>query len=348
MSSTITLQQVVNLAATHLDLIPLAGVGGYQNEPALSLCNDVLQAILAPPIDRGSGRPLVLDWKWNRAEMNMFVTAPNRQDYLFAGATFFTLGSVPQGAGIDLSSNNALSISGTTVTIKTLEQYNGSVGDVCYIYGTGSNYDSTFTQNGVTSTWGGCTYTITAINGLTITATVSGGTPIGTSGAAGINDYGWLSGGTMVNLSTNTAILPTRTLNAVRDLQPYSSAATPTEVAIVLDKGTGVIKIRMRPVPGTGQIWGVSLVYQKKPPIKTALTQTWTPVPDELGYVIRQGFLSVGYNYINSPKAALEDQKFELKLRRALGGDDRETSDVGLVPAEGLVTSQDNWWPNGI
>src|SRR6185312_2475325 len=130
---------------------------------------------------------------------------------------------------------------------------------------------------------------------------------------------GWLPSATMVNLNTNTAILPTRTLNAVRDLQPYSSAATPTEVAVIQDQGTGVLKIRLRPVPGSGQIWGVSLVYQKKPPLKVALTDTWTPIPDELGYVIRQGFLAAGYDYLNSPKAAIEEQKFELNLRKALG-----------------------------
>lgn len=346
MPSTLTLQSVVNFASTNLDLLPLAGVGGYTNEPALSICNNTMQKIFAPPSDN-VGKPLILDWKWNRAEMNMFVTAPNRQDYLFAGATLFTLSGVPQGAGIDLASNNALTISGATVTIKTLEQYNGSVGDVCYIRGTGSNYDSTLTQNGSTTAWGGNTYTITAINGLTITATLTGSAS-GTSGSAGITDFGWACGGSLVNLATNTAILPTSTLNVVRDLQPYSIAGKPTEAAVVQDQGTGVLKIRFRPVPGSGQIFGCNLVYQKKAPLLSSLSSTWSPIPDELGYVIRQGFLSAGYDYLNSPKALIEEQKFETYLRKALGGDDRETSDIGLVPAEGWMTSPDSWWPSGI
>ena len=337
MSSTITLQQVVNLASTHLDLIPLASVGGYQSEPALSICNDVLQNILAAP----------LDWKFNRAEMNMFVTSPNRQDYKFAGATFFCITNVPSGVGIDLASNSALTISGTTVTIETLEQYNGSVGDVCYIAGTGSNYDSTFTQNGVTSSWGGCKYTITAINGQTITATVSGGTPSGTSGAAGITDFGWLAAATMVNLNVNTAILPTRHPEAARDLQPTSSVGIPEKVAVIQDLGTGVLRIRLDRAAAAGAIWGFNLVYQKKAALKTALTQTWSPVPDEISYVVRQGFLAAGYRYINSPRADVEEQKFQTKIRQALGADERETVEVQLCPAEGFVTSQDFWWPNG-
>jgi len=51
MPSTVTLQQVVNFASTNLDLLPLAGVGGYTNEPALSICNDTLQTLLAAPLD---------------------------------------------------------------------------------------------------------------------------------------------------------------------------------------------------------------------------------------------------------------------------------------------------------
>ena len=342
MSSTLTLQNIVNLASTHVELMPLAGVGGYNSEPALSLCNDVIQTMMAPPIAPvlGGAKPLILDWKFNRAEMNPLVTAPYKQDYKFAGATFF---APNQGVGIDLSTNNALSISGTTVTIKTLEAYQGVVGDIGYITGTGSNYDSTFTQNGVTSTWGGCTYTVTAINGLTVTATVSGGSPTGTSGAPGITDFGWLSAGTMVDYNNNSPIQPTRHLNAVRDIQPCSQSGIPQDVAVIQDLGTGVLRIRFYMVPGS-RPWLANLVYQKKAPLKTALTQTWSPFPDELSFTYRQGFLARAYNYVNSPKAAIEEQKFQNMLRVALGADDREASDKGLVPEEGLRTNPDFWW----
>src|SRR4051794_41888802 len=105
-NSTITLLSVVNLASTHLDLLPLANVGGYTNEPALSLCNDTLSDLLLSPND----------WKFNRVEMPMFVTCPNRQDYQFGGACAFTLGSTSTGAGIALASTPGINESGTTVT----------------------------------------------------------------------------------------------------------------------------------------------------------------------------------------------------------------------------------------
>lgn len=336
MPSTTTLQQVINVASTHIELLPISGVGGYTNEPALSLANDVMQTILSEP----------LDWKWNRAEMNMLVTSPNRQDYLFAGATFFVLSGVPMGVSIDLTSNNGLTISGATVTIKTLDPYNGSVGDVGYITGTGSNYDSTFTQNGNTSSWGGCTYTVTAISAdfKTITTTVSGGSPSGTSGAAGITNFGWLAAGTCVNLNTNTPILPTRHLEAVRDLQPFGYASYwPEKVAVISDLGTGVLKIRFYPVPGN-TAWGVNLVYQKKAPLKTALSDTWTPMPDELAYCYRQGFLAKAYRYMNSPRAEVEEQKFQGAIRQALGADEREALPIQLYPETGFLTGE-NFWP---
>ncbi len=330
-NTTITLQNVVNLASTHLELLPLSGVGGYTNEPALSLCNDTLQTLLAAP----------LDWEFNRAEMNMFVTSPNRQDYLFAGATIFTLTNVPLGAGIDLTTNSALTISGATVTIKTLEQYNGSVGDVCYIRGTGSNYDSTLTQNGSTTAWGGNTYTITNINGLTLTATITGSAS-GTSGSAGITDYGWLTDGTIVGLNTNTAILPTRHLYARRLLQPTSvSTWAVQDVAVIQDLGTGVLKIRLSPVPSAGTVWGVNLVYQKQAPLKTDLSNTWSPIPDAYSYVYRQGFLARGYRYLNSPRADAEEAKYEAMVRLALAADEREKPDISLYPETGFQTNSD-------
>jgi hypothetical protein len=337
MPSTLTVQSVVNLASTHIDLLPIAGVGGYTNEPALSIANDVLQTIAASTYEAPNGAVLSLDWKWNRVEMGMFVTCPNRQDYLFAGATIFNIGGNAQGAGIDLTTNSALTISGTTVTIKTLEQYNGAVGDVCYIRGTGSNYDSTFTNNGTAVAFGGCTYTLTNISGLTLTATVSGGSPSGTSGSAGITDFGWLAGVTMVGLVNGGPILPTRHPQAVRDIQPFGFANIPEEWC-VFDQQNGILKLRCRPVAGT-TTWGVNCVYQKKATILTSLANTWAPVPDELGYLVRQGFLTHAYRYVNSPKSEAEEMKFYNTLRRALGADEREQPDIGLVPAEGIRTS---------
>src|SRR5580692_170677 len=80
-NSTITLQQTVNFASTHADLLPLSGVGGYTNQPALDLCNDAISDLVSDPND----------WQFNRVEMPPLFTCPNKQDYLFAGACAFSL-----------------------------------------------------------------------------------------------------------------------------------------------------------------------------------------------------------------------------------------------------------------
>src|SRR6266581_4193574 len=90
-NTTISLQSVSDLARTHAELVQLAGVGGFANEPALSLCNDVITEMFAQPSA----------WKFNRKEMPIFFTAIYRQDYQFGGAAAFTLED--GGAGIALA-----------------------------------------------------------------------------------------------------------------------------------------------------------------------------------------------------------------------------------------------------
>src|SRR5271169_1149830 len=131
MPSTIQIQNIVNFAATHIELLPLVGVGGYTNEPALSIANDVLSELLM-----GSERiPIPFPWKCNRNTANLLVTTYGKQDYLFAGASVFNLVGSGSAAAIDLKSNNAITESGGTVTVNTIEPHNFQVGDVIYMVG---------------------------------------------------------------------------------------------------------------------------------------------------------------------------------------------------------------------
>ncbi len=201
MSSTLTLQQVVNLAATHSDLMPLAGVGGYSNEPALSLCNDTLQELLAAP----------LDWKFNRVEMPFLVTSNTKQDYKFAGAVAFTLGSTSAGAAIDLASANAITVTAGVVTVNTLEAHTFSVGDTVYMFGvtattgTSSKYNSTFTQTSASSTYSGG-WVLTAVTSTSFSfAATTGQNNSDVAGAPGITDFGWLVSATMFELNNTSS-----------------------------------------------------------------------------------------------------------------------------------------------
>lgn len=330
--STISLQKIVNLAATHVDLMPLAGVGGYQDEPALSLCNDVLAELLCAP----------LDWKFNRIEMGMLVTVPNKQDYMFAGATAFTLGSSSSGAAIALATSSAISETGNTVTVSTLEPHRFKVGDTVYMTGnTDANYNSTFTDDGSTSSWSGG-WVITVVpntRSFKFTHALSG---LGVSGAPGISDFGWLASASMVELNNNSSPRNVWQLQAVRELPVLSKVANPDKVAVYKDNGDGTVQLRFSYVPGT-TTWGANLVYQARSPLKTALTDTWAPFPDSFSNVYRQAFLYRAYRYLNNPRAEAEYAKMQQEIQRVMGADDREESEVHVTPTDALMDSMGYW-----
>jgi hypothetical protein len=71
--STIPLSRTTNLASLAIGQRPLTGVGGFANEPALSIGDWVRNFLLSPPFA----------WRWNR-NVIQFVTEVGVQDYTFA------------------------------------------------------------------------------------------------------------------------------------------------------------------------------------------------------------------------------------------------------------------------
>jgi hypothetical protein len=337
-NSTITLQSVANFCSTNMDLIPLSGVGGFSTEPFLSIANSALSEIAMSE----------MDFKWNRVEMPMFCTAQSKQDYLVAGAAAFTLGSTSTGANIGLSSTPAISVTAGVVTVNTLEPHRFNVGDTVYLNGvvmttgTSSKYNSVFTDNGNTSTWsnGWVIASTPTTTSFTFAAT-SGQNNADAGGAPGITDFGWLASASMKQLGDTSSPQDGRIIQAVKELQPWQRVANPEKVCVLKDNGDGSLKIRFFYTPGS-TIWIANLVYQANFPLKTALTDTWSPVPDSLSALIRQAAIYACYRYMNSPQQTVEFQKFQALIAKANGAADRETTDVHLVPAEGFGDTG-NW-----
>ena len=79
-NSTIQLQEVVDDASTLGDVAPALATGGVSMQPALSIANDVMQAIInGGPV----GQPY--NWKWNRYNLPVFYTNSLQQDYFIPG-----------------------------------------------------------------------------------------------------------------------------------------------------------------------------------------------------------------------------------------------------------------------
>lgn len=333
-NTTITLQKIVSFAQIHVELLPLTGVGGFTNEPALSICNDVLSELIAKPNA----------WKFNRVEMPFFVTAPFRQDYQFGGATAFNQNG---GAGIALKTASTPGVvrTGTTVVVTTLEPHNFNIGDTVYMFGNvDAPFNSVFTQTPSSSAYSGG-WVLTGVTQFTFTFThlTSGNT---NSGAPGITNFGWLESATMSLINTASPLPSVWVLEAVNNIQPTSITGLSKKVCVLVDNGDGTLKIRFQYAPGT-IMFAVNLVYQGQAPLKSALTGAgtgdWSPFPDRFQFVYRQMFMAHAYRYVNSPKADTEYQKAQIAINNALGADDAEQSDQRIYPEQSLMSMTDGY-----
>jgi hypothetical protein len=77
MPSTRTVQDVANVGSIFHRAIPLTGLNGVANEPALTIANSCIQTILSPPFG----------WAWNRATLT-FDTVAGTQSYAQAVSDF--------------------------------------------------------------------------------------------------------------------------------------------------------------------------------------------------------------------------------------------------------------------
>src|SRR6185437_99896 len=249
MSTTITTSQVVNWAQTNVELMPISGVGGFTNEPALSLVQMTLGEILAAPYA----------WKFNRAKLPIFIAAQNKQDFIFGGACAFTLasGSCVGGVGIKLKTGSGITTTGFpgTVTVNTLDPHNFNVGDTVYLTGCADSvYNSTETITPASSQWSGG-FVITAVPTTTsfTFAAISGQTI--TSGAPGITDFGWGEFAVMVNENEDASPRWVRYLEVGRSLEQSSRITVPTKL-MVTDNGDNTVTIRLWELPGAAP-WGI-------------------------------------------------------------------------------------------
>lgn len=308
--------------------MPLASVGGFNNEPALSLANDTVAEILAEP----------RAWKFNRATLNLFVPHMNRQDSLFAGACAFTLSSSGNlgGVGIALKSKNGITTTGFpgTVTVNTLDAHDFNVGDTVYMTGNADAvYNSTNSITPSASQWTGG-WVITAVpTSTSFQFAATAGQTIA-SGAPGVTNWGWGEYATMSNQQEDSSPRSVRFLEVEKKLQPISYVGIPNKIAVT-DNEDATLTIRTADVTGAGP-WGISLVYQEKAVPLADLTKTF-PIPDEYAFVVRQVFLAKAFDYFGSGRAQLADQKAQRAILKALAREDSEGDDAHFVPTESLM-----------
>ena len=121
-------------------------------------------------------------------------------------------------------------------------------------------------------------------------------------------------------------------LNRIRRMP--SPALVISIIALIVAVGGGTYAIALNK-HDTKKI--VNKQIKKKAPKLTDLTSTWSPIPDEYGFVIRSVFLAKAYDYMGSGRSELEQQKSDRAIIKALAREDAENDEEYIVPSEPLM-----------
>lgn len=333
--SSITLQQVVDYARSFSELNPILPAGGYSFEPALTFANDVLQKILSQG----------LNWRWNASYVPLFISTPLQQDYI---TNLTDIGWMTSGFRIDVNNNTNTNnqCPKPLFLIETnrdmgLTPYQGNPSMVCFIPNTQANFGS-WSPNTVYN----CGY--------------------GTSGATATPIQ------QIVDQNNNMLFLDTSVMNLNPNVpgfqgtniplpvpNPYNNTGanfgTSGSTAPVLPPssppGTTIVDgtltwtcadpsgfaLRFNPLPAIGGfVWLFWIAYQRRPPKFTTLQQTISPVPDELAYLFREGFLAKCLQHANSPRAVMQNQMWHEQIMQAIKAGEREEQAWSMFPDTGM------------
>jgi hypothetical protein len=350
-NSTITLQEIVDDAASFGDLAPALATGGWSNAPALSIANDVMAAMLLGGPD---GQPF--NWKWNRMNLPTFPTVSWQQDYLipdlinlawleYAWASDINNQSQPKPK-FDMEVHRDLEVT----TMQT-----GYPAKLCWIP----------PSTAITGTWGQQPLGPTAGNlnpaGAVVNPSISGmfnpgpgviyTNPVGqsitpinpTTGITDPNGNLWV----LTTYGTCGSVEPTWPSNPT-----YPTQAAPDAVSTTVTDGTCVWTavnpngqaFRLNPIPPQqGTVWLVQAVGQKRVPKFTSLSQTLDPVPDDYSTYFKQGFFAQCFRRSPDSKVRAkfpqEWQMWLSSLDKATRQGQREMDDFGFYPSSSVMDS---------
>jgi hypothetical protein len=346
MASNISLQSVCDYVLTNVRGAPIQDVLGVQNEPALSICNDMYQEVLQKP----------LTWRFNKANcastglgILYFTSNLYQQDYpLTNGNVSPVLNPQTFGCGtgsgqvvhIPTVYNNGFVANGATATVTTNWPHGYQAGATVYFqnigqWGTGGVWTPT---SAINSTTGFVIQTVPSTTSFTINTTVAAGN----YGAPGINDIGWIERTVFEDFANTATLKPRHSIEVTMNLELESIVQPPFKLSYqyttfdaalatnqLVPSTTAVF--RSWPVPSQ-QIWGMMVDYQMAPQTFTDLSNTWGVWPDPLIFVIRQGVKAAALDFVEDPRAVSEYQLFEKKLDSVRDIRDQERPSQTMFP----------------
>lgn len=309
--STLTAQILIDYARVFSWTTPAIGVSGYSQEPAVSFLDDIVKKILA------KSNP----WKWNEAKAPLFYTQPYQQDYPT---------NIPQGnmgwlsacTMIDINDQSSQPIPQAYINCVARLQPSSSVGyptKICWITNsmaiTGQSSgvqwpgpNTTYVNPLVSAGGGPSNNPITAITDRNGNIQV-----VNTYGTTGNTEPTWPVAGATVGTITNDGTMSWILMD-------------PNGIAFRVDQlGTF-----------NSEVMQINCNYQLKPPNIVTLKQTISPIPDDLSYLVKQGFLAYCYKQVDNNKFKEEFGQWLEDIQAAMESSDREYQEYGMAPAQSL------------
>jgi hypothetical protein len=319
-NSTVTVQSVIDHARTFSELSPVLATGGFSQQPALTIAQDTMIAMLSAK----------MNWKFNRQKTPVFYTNSFQQDY---AANNVNLGWIEHAYIVDINNTALPKPIWTLEAVRDLEatfQQYGMPGQICWLPNDQLIY-GLWTAN---TTYGQML-----------------GVPSGPANSLlqiqDPNGNFWAITNNLNASVTTGAVQPTWPTNPV-----YPTYTNPSTVATTQADGTAVWTainpkgqgFRLNPLPPqTGVVYQVNAISQMRPSTVTTITQTIDPIPDDYANYYRQGFIT--HSYRHSPEQKVRG-KFQDEFRLWIGAmseatakSDRERDSAGFYPSQGLLDS---------
>jgi hypothetical protein len=349
-NSTISLDELVDDAASFGDVAPTLATGTGNVSPAISIANTVMQTL----INGGpGGQPF--NWKWNRINMPAFPIISYQQDYFIPNLVGLGwLESCWASQVNQTSLPKAISQVEVHKDLQTTYDSTGSAAKICWeqnsLLSTGtwgaapqgptagapSGNSSSFgpTLRGLQNPGPGVVYTnpigllVTPANATTAITDPNGNLwCLTTYGTCGQTQPAWPTNPVFPIYNSPTFIAPT----TVTDGSCVWTAINPN--------GQGM---RISPIPSqTGVVWVIQPVGQLRAKRFQTLGETLGVVPDDFEWAFKQGFFAECYHRSPDMKTNRkwkdENQQWLQALDLAVRQVDREMDDVGFYPGSSIM-----------
>lgn len=328
-NSTITLQAIMDGVSAIGDLNPVFNnTGGFADEPALTIANDVMSEFIS----------VRFPWKWNRIKIPPFPLTSYQQDYAM---NLTGIGWVENGRRVDINNSTVPPPDAPVYAVRDLEESSALGGwpfQYCW------QYNRLLEQH----LWPGPGVVYIYPVGINLPNPQNPYTNI-------LDMYGNIL--VLVEWGTTGLVEPFATYPPLDPTDPNSPPDFSADITgQLIPDGTCIwevvspdaqgIRVRPRP-PQTGNVWLMRLYAQKKAPYFTTMQQKLDPIPDDHSKWFRDGCVAYAHRYSTNPtvKGRFEQMKADWinAVDAAARQNDREDESKGFFPDRGVMAPLQSW-----